>query len=83
MSKSRVQSHAKKRACERYGVKLDRDLHRLIISKIQRGLSTPVKRTSRTRAVHDVDTPEGSFRVVYRSDKKDIITFLPIEDEPK
>lgn len=66
-------SHAKERAAERYGVRLNRHSYYELVGKIMRGQSRCIRRVSNTRTIHEVDDKI----VVYSSKAHKIVTFLP------
>jgi hypothetical protein len=79
---SNLNSHAKKRAMERYNVELvNADLDKMI-GIIQSGKAEFVRGRTNTRVVHIVDYLDMKFRILYSSTMKRIVTFLPfIEGE--
>ncbi len=70
--------HAKQRCRQRYGMALHKDLACRIVKAIQTGGSVFVRRTSSHRTIQEVQMPEGRFQVVYDSQRKALITFLPV-----
>jgi len=72
--------HARRRARERYGIEVGNHTRRKIIQAIQGGRSKAVRRTSTNKTVHDVTLDDGfTVRVVYDKERKEIVTFLPLE----
>jgi hypothetical protein len=74
--------HADMRAAERYGILHNNEE---IIKLIQEGKSTPdpTRRRTKSRCVHVVEYENTKVRVVYSSAKKEIITYLPLNDKKR
>lgn len=68
--------HARKRAMIRYGLRLTKEMHDTIVSKIHMTGSTLVERQSNRISVHDVKVDGELYRVVYDSNRKVLVTFL-------
>lgn len=79
MSKRKAQQrHARRRARERYGIELGRSTRQEIITAIHGGRSTFIRRQSHRVTVHDVLLDDGDHvRVVYDSQRHEVVTFLP------
>jgi len=74
-----LNDHAKKRALERYNIKLtNRDLE-LMIEKIQVGDALFMKGYTNTRTVHKILYKDIEFLTLYSRNMKRIVTFLPEE----
>jgi hypothetical protein len=69
--------HARRRAFERYGLELNMRTRRGIVEAIRTGRSRPVRRGSNRTTVHDVDVAGTTVRVVYDSERGELVTFLP------
>lgn len=79
--KSHLHAHARRRALERYGVQLTKELRREIIRAIGSGdekRRTLVKRESLNRKIFDVPISGRTYRVVYDCRRSAIATFLPL-----
>lgn len=80
--KKNFQSHARRRALERYQVSIDpliiRDMEKMIKQNI--GILHR-KRMSTTRSLIDIEYSGKSYRVIYSRKWQKIVTFLPMEDE--
>ncbi len=68
-----VSPHAKKRAAQRYGISLNRQLHKLICKEIRNGKAEIIYKSTNTRSVYRVN----GIIVVYSKTTKRIITVLP------
>lgn len=80
MTKAQAQRiHATKRAEERYGMTLTRDMHHQLVKMIQSGKSTVIERQSLRVSVHELMIEDEPVRVVYDRIRKTIVTFLPFE----
>lgn len=78
--KAHLHAHARKRAKERYGIQLTKELCRRIIAAIQSSDSNRRKlvvKQSLLRTVFDVPIDGQTFRVVYDTKRHCIATFLP------
>ena len=69
--------HAKKRALERYGLDLNRHAYREAVLAIQKGTAKLLKRQSRRVTIWAVKVQGRMCKVVYDSQRKTIVTFLP------
>jgi hypothetical protein len=75
--------HAQKRAVERYGFYPEPASIRHIVEQIQTNRAKLVCRQSRRVSVWDVvSLSDVPCRVVYDRVRKNIVTFLPIQEEP-
>jgi hypothetical protein len=73
--------HAKKRAKERYGIKLNHRVRTNIISSIQNGKSLWVKKLTNRITEHTLITEDGTkIRVLYDKYRHNIVTFLPMKE---
>ncbi|HVH77971.1 MAG TPA: hypothetical protein VM782_01155 [Stellaceae bacterium] len=77
ISKANERRHAMQRASERYGLTLDRKLHKEILDKIQRGHCRLIQRQSLRVAIYDITLPEATVRVVYDRKRHELVSFLP------
>lgn len=68
-------AHAKQRAQQRYGVRLNRDRYWGLVMAIRQGRSIVVAKVSNSRSIHIVD----GMVCVYSSTRHRIITFLPAD----
>lgn len=73
--------HARKRAMTRYGLRLTRAVHDHFIKNIHVNGSTLVERQSHRISIHDVKLNDVTYRVVYDSTRKVLVTFLYKEDD--
>ena len=84
--KKAIRKHSRIRAAERYDVFVDRSLRRKIINSIKKHGPFAVvfvsKQSNRVK-IWDVVVEEKTLRVVYDKNRHEIITFLPIKEEPK
>ncbi len=71
--------HSQKRALERYGIVLTKEIYQSIIKKIRSGQGTLIAKQSLRVFVYDVDLDQ-TYRVVYDKSRKTIATFLPIQN---
>jgi hypothetical protein len=62
---------------ERYGIELNRIQRKELVKAIQRGDSTIIERQSHRVTVREVQ----GMRVVYDQLRKEIVTFLPKEED--
>lgn len=69
--------HAKVRAYERYGIRLNRESYRELCGQIKRGASEFVSKTSNDRSVHRVELDGVKLNVVWSKKRRRIITVLP------
>lgn len=69
--------HAKRRAMQRYGLDLNKSLHKQLAQAIRDGHATFVKRRSRTRTVWLVELEGRKIRAVYDSNQHNLVTVLP------
>ncbi len=77
---ARLRRHAARRAEERYGIKLTKEMLQELVRKIQSHRSKLVPQVnSWTRTVHLVELNSRIFKVVYSKVKKEIVTFLPLD----
>jgi primosomal protein N'' len=74
-----IYQHAKRRAEERYGINLSRDLYRQVSKMIQSGQSEFVEKQTLTRTVHYVELNGHRCKVVYSKKYRGVTTFLPGE----
>ena len=79
MNKAKAERiHARRRALERYGVEMGPATRRRIVSAIQRGDATFVRRRSLRVSIFDVALGDvAPMRVVYDRKRKELITVLP------
>jgi len=71
--------HAKQRAYQRYGWNLNKHDLNLLAKRIQRGDGRFVERQSNRVTVWDIDINGETARVIYDSQRHQIVTFLPKE----
>lgn len=69
--------HARKRASERYGIELNSKLRSNAVDQIQKGTAQFLCRESHRVTVWNVSINDILARVVYDSQRHEIITFLP------
>lgn len=72
--------HAKRRAKERFGLNLTKDVRDLLRGKIKRGEGTFISRRSRRISIWRISYENIFYRVVYDKDRHEIVTFLPEEN---
>lgn len=74
--------HAKKRAKERYGIDLDKKIHKAIVDMIQAGEAIFLGRQTNSRTMWIVDIKGIQMRVLYDNNQHNLVTVLPpiIED---
>lgn len=75
-------AHASRRAMERYGIHLTDDVWRALVACITTGRSTLVERQSNRVVVHDVAYDGQRVRVVYDTERGQLVTFLPADVPP-
>ena len=81
LSKSQSQRiHAKSRAISRYDIDFNREDLNQIVSLIQKGKGILVERQSLRITIWLVKYKNEILYTVYDSTRKNIVTFLPIED---
>lgn len=76
--------HAKRRFQTRFGISLTKELHQLLVIKIQKGEAVKIEKQSNRVSVWDVPvsnlateaTKIQNVRVVYDSNTKNIVTIL-------
>lgn len=73
--------HARRRAMNRFGLKLTKQIHNEIVSKIYLNGSTLVEKQSNRISVHDVEVGDETYRVVYDCVRKVLVTFLYHEED--
>lgn len=71
--------HAKRRAKQRYGLELKREDLAAIARQIQSGHSTCVAKQSVRVTIHRLEWQGTYFEVVYDRERKNVVTFLPLE----
>ena len=85
MSKKDLQKkHAKRRFQTRVGISLTKELHNILVKKIQKGQAVKFEKQSNRVSIWDInvfgmfpDNPEiDSLRVVYDQNTKNIVTIL-------
>ncbi len=77
--RARLRNHLVKRAEERYGVTLTKEMLQELVKKIQSHQCKLVPQVnSWTRTVHLVEMDGQVFKVVYSKVKHEIVTFLPL-----
>lgn len=69
-------AHAKRRAYQRYRIKLSPKGYRKLCNQIKNSDSVFIKRKSNTRTVHDVFHKGIKMRAVYDKSRGCIVTFL-------
>ena len=80
MDKAQSQrAHAKRRARERYGLHINRDLYRELVQRIQLGRARIIERQSNRIAVHLLEIDGVQYPVAYDNQRQTIVTFLPQE----
>lgn len=80
-----LHTHARRRAVERLGIHLTKQLRAEIITAIQSGNSKkakPILKQSLLRTVFDVQTSQGEIRVVYDTKRHAIATVLTKDMDP-
>lgn len=83
MRKARSQQkHARRRARERFGIKLTRNDQIDMVGMIRDGRSRMVERQSLRVSVHEVEWDGYKLRVVYDKSRRTIVTVLPESYEP-
>lgn len=68
-----LNDHAKQRATERYGVRVNRAKFHELCNKIKSGKARYIRKATNTRIICEVD----NMIVVYSKKTKKIVTFLP------
>ena len=82
MDKAKSQRiHAKRRALQRYDISLNREDLEKIIQLIQTGKGRCIEKQSNTRTIFIVEYKGKDCKVVYDKLRKNICTFLPMEDK--
>ena len=80
MSKAKsYRRHAKKRLLERYGLKVNRNILRQIVGKIQKNKVEVIGKSSNSRTLFYVWIDNVKIKVVYDKKRKEIVTALPIK----
>lgn len=74
-----LNAHAKKRAEERYGLNLNKEARREIVSKIQANQAEFVGKQSNNRSLWRVQYRDQSLNVVYDKARSTMCTVLPKE----
>lgn len=73
--------HSVRRASQRYGLEINKNVRRFIISSIQNRDGAFIRKISRTRTEWLVYVPGlecCDVRVIYDKKRKEIVTFLPL-----
>ena len=74
-----IYQHSKRRAGERYGINLSKDLYQQVSKMIQSGRSEFVEKQTLTKTVHYVELNGHRCKVVYSKKYRGVTTFLPQE----
>lgn len=69
--------HAKRRASERYGLIINKEMLKECIAMIQNNKAKFLCKTSRTRSLFELTIQGKCVKVVYDKIRKNIATFLP------
>lgn len=77
----RQRSHARRRAYERLGIVLTKELEAQVIHQIQSGRARLAWKQSHRVSVWEVEIEGQLVRVPYDKDRKRIITIMPLTDE--
>lgn len=77
--KTSERMHAKKRAQERYGLNLTKEVRRNIRDKIRKNDGKFLERQSRRVTLWEVEYDCVKYKVVYDKLRGEIVTFLPNE----
>jgi hypothetical protein len=72
--------HAYGRALLRYDIELTDELHKRLIRAVQNGRSTPIEKQSLRLSVHEYNLDGKMIRFVYDKQRKQIVTFLHIDE---
>lgn len=70
-------AHAKRRAEQRYGIRMNRDVLRQLIAQIQAGKARVLERQSLRVSVLELCIDGNPVPLVYDYKRKTIVTFLP------
>lgn len=80
MNKKRSErEHAKRRALERYDLTFTKAIRYALLDKIKRSEGTFLFRQSRRISIWEVEHENKKYRIVYDRNRKEIVTFLPLE----
>jgi hypothetical protein len=75
--------HARRRAEERYGIKLNSKGRIAIIRMIQRGEKIRSRKLTNRLTEHILMFEDNLIRIVYDKERHNIVTFLPLKKEIK
>lgn len=78
-----IKRHAKKRAKERFGLKLTNKNHATIIASIQGGNATYIKEAHQNREMWLVTLLGRKIKVVYDPEKEEVITLMFLGKDPR
>ena len=81
-----LHSHAKKRAKERFGIQLNKEMRKKIINLIQTGdpACKCLNKVSRIRSEFQLTFEGKEYRVIYDRKRHGLVTFLPpLNEEQK
>ena len=73
--------HARKRAKQRFGMNLTKELESRIVKRIQAGHTEPLGKQSNTRSLHLVEVDGVTMRVAYDRSRSSLVTILPVKGE--
>jgi hypothetical protein len=69
-------AHAKRRAMERYDLHFDEATRQTFVKLIRGGKTRAVRRQSLRVVIHDLEWKGTTYRVVYDTQRHEIVTFL-------
>lgn len=75
-------SHARRRALERFGLNMGPVRHAKLVRDVQSGAARFVERQSNRVTVWDADLDGHTVRIIYDGSRKQIVTFLFTDGEP-
>lgn len=75
-----MKHHAKMRAFQRFGIRLDENTHNQIIKKIQKGEAQFIEKQSNRISLFWVDYNEMKLKIVYDKERKLIVTVMGREE---
>ena len=76
-----MQKHARKRAYERHGISLHKDLETKIVKAIQAGDGEHVETQSNSRTKWRVNADGKTITVIYDKNRGCLVTVLPNEEK--
>jgi hypothetical protein len=73
--------HAARRAKQRYNLEYTKEIREFIKYKIYNNKTILIRRQSNTRTIRLLDIEEYFYKIVWDSSRKEVVTFLPFEEE--